>query len=384
MKKTSGITLLGLTLALVSTSLGNALAKETQAFTSADYVSLATLREQAAQGWVQTYTAKGRSIEVNVGEIPMPAAVECPVIEVTPWGKGDVQSDIFESQWDTKLLKSAMFDNRVVASFWDNSLSTNYTGRTETPEDFIFENGAIPTQPPQGMDMDYEAFLGQVNRDLQLISKLTLDDFLLKELRARGITYQAKERNGEVVLGDPITKNGDYSLLAYQRVRGIPMLDVQNMAEDVPIGMLRYFYANAQNFHFALYAAKEEAVRIPDIPLLSFPAFKRVLEAQIEAGHLRGVDKLDFGYLAFYEGSKNSRVWLLLPVWRIEGGYTKDANTKNEVMPYHDPRDTDGSITYPMGYSHYFYSAQTGDMLPTGSLVQKNDVRIPAWDVEMW
>lgn len=52
-------------------------------------------------------------------------------------------------------------------------------------------------------------------------------------------------------------------------------------------------------------------------------------------------------------------------------------------MPYHDPRDRDGSLTVPLTYGNYFYSAQTGEKLPTALLTQK-DRQLPAGEIVTW
>lgn len=55
-------------------------------FTAEDYVKFSELREQVKGGWHQTYTAKGREIEVKA-DIPwMPDADECPIVQVEGFG----------------------------------------------------------------------------------------------------------------------------------------------------------------------------------------------------------------------------------------------------------------------------------------------------------
>lgn len=125
-------------------------------------------------------------------------------------------------------------------------------------------------------------------------------------------------------------------------------------------------YYNADNFRFSLSCAMEAAVQTPDVPLLSFAAMKRALEAQIQSGNLRGIDEMDFGYLPFYTQKGGSKEWLLAPVWRVLGGYSENGESDQNVMPYHDPRDTDGSLSVPAEYGYYYYNAQTGEMLPLG------------------
>lgn len=49
------------------------------------------------------------------------------------------------------------------------------------------------------------------------------------------------------------------------------------------------------------------------------------------------------------------------------------ANADVAWMPYYDPRDKDGSLTVPTGYSDYYYSAQTGEMIQTSIVTGSDD-----------
>ena len=51
-----------------------------------------------------------------------------------------------------------------------------------------------------------------------------------------------------------------------------------------------------------------------DLPLLSFDSFKGKLEELIDAGNLRGVDAMRFGYGTCKDGDK----WKLVPVWMVK------------------------------------------------------------------
>jgi hypothetical protein len=258
----------------------------------------------------------------------------------------------------------------------------NYKGDTVTPQDLTFYGGEIPTQMPENVDLDYEGFLKKINEYIGSFSGLTLEDFRVDTLKVSGVTYQAMKKNGQLVKGDPITKMGSYILNAKQLLHGIPVISTLIGLENAPGGSLTYLYANPRYYRFTLIGSSELGVHTKDVPLLSFEAIKRVLEMQIDEGKLRGVDEMEFGYLAFYQGKKDSRTWLMMPVWRITGGYTEDPK-KDKVMPYHDERDIDGSLTVPMEYGDYYYSAQTGVLLSTVSLTGRED-QLPVGEIVTW
>ncbi len=364
----------------------NAVAQSKMDFTAADYVSLPDLRKEAMSGWHQTYTAKGREVIANVDIRWMPEAQTCPIVQVEGWGK-QADPKAFEPYKDKPNTRSAQRDFLIAVGLVDRDTKvfpkrTNYHGRTVTPQQLTLYGGEVPAETPENVDLDYAGFLQKVNEDIGSFSKFKLDDFRIDTVRVEGVTYLAKEKNGELVKGDPFTKMGDYYLYAKQLFHGIPVISPQAGGINSPGGYLRYFYGNPTYYHFTLAGSVELGVHTKDVPLLSFDAIKRVLEKQIEEGKLRGVDEMEFGYIAFYQGKKDNRTWLMMPVWRIKGGYTEDPK-KEKVMPYHDERDRDGSLTVPMGYGDYFYSAQTGELIPTSILTEREDP-LPAREIVTW
>lgn len=377
---------LALALMLTAVPVAGSLAEGQEAFGLENYVSLAELREEAKDGWHQTYTVHGREVTVNVDFPWFPDADACPVIEVEGWGK-QVDKAVLEGfiaggksavyQFECSMSVDVIEEDQFV-----KGQNGSYRGKTVTPQELRFYNGDIPTETPENVELSYEEFLGKVSRDLELLSELTLDDFRIESLHVEGVTYKAKEKNGELIQGDPITKTGLYWMNLKQLFHGIPIVGAAGEWTETPRGELRYLYYSPKHFSFTLACSEEVGVRAPDVPLLSFGSMKRVLEKQMEEGKLRGVDGMEFGYMAFYEGKKANRAWVLMPVWRVEGGYTNDPK-KETVMPYHDPRDRDGSLTVPLTYGNYYYSAQTGEMLPTALLTQK-DNQLPAGEIIAW
>ncbi|NMD37805.1 MAG: hypothetical protein GYA87_03890, partial [Christensenellaceae bacterium] len=116
-----------------------------------------------------------------------------------------------------------------------------------------------------------------------------------------------------------------------------------------------------------------------DVPLLSFNAIKNVLKKQIDAGQLRVIDEMQFGYLPFLKNNDNMETYILHPVWRILGSYTYDVNKEN-VLPYYEE---DGSKSCPQEYYNYFYSAQTGEMIQAANLTH-NSLPLQSIDYIAW
>ena len=76
----------------------------------------------------------------------------------------------------------------------------------------------------------------------------------------------------------------------------------------------------------------------------------------IDAGKLRGVDGMRFGYGTCKDGDR----WKLVPVWIVTCGYTDNPNSDKNVMAY---INEEGDISMPRGYKEYYFSTQTGEML---------------------
>ncbi|HPF87629.1 MAG TPA: hypothetical protein PK537_06195 [Candidatus Limiplasma sp.] len=346
------------------------------------YVSLATLREQAAEGWNETYTSHGREVVADVDTVTMPEADACPILQVegiafdanalaaveaTPNASVNVYRDIVLNV-DLKVD-----DSKIFLDEW-------YGGIVDTDQEINYENGVVPTEDALECDLTNAQFRERVSSALSDLMGLTLEDYRFDNFSVEGPCYKAKIRNGELVRGDLLTTTGCYAMRATQLLNGIPILDC--FADDTPTGWIVYDYFSPGWYTYQFGGTSVVAVQETDVPLLSFDAMKAVLEAQIEAGTLRGVDEMEFGYLNCYQDTDKGRQFVTVPVWRVLCGYTTDLS-KEHAMPYYDERDTDGSQSVPECYRDYYYSAQTGEMIQTCALTDSVDP-IPAGEILTW
>ena len=96
------------------------------------------------------------------------------------------------------------------------------------------------------------------------------------------------------------------------------------------------------------------------------------LEELIDAGKLRGVDAMRFGYGTCRDGDE----WKLVPVWIVTCGYTNNPKSDKNVMGYYDEKE--GGFFSPQGYGDYYFSAQTGEMLEQYAISPGEDaLRMP-------
>lgn len=344
----------------------NALAQTSSGIAAADYVSLAELRTQALSGWHETYTANGREVAANVAIDWMPDAEVCPVVQIEMFSipEDDKRLTPYREYQDVWVytglanLYIQVMDDEVNCE----TNGEDYRGLQGWKQRIEYRNNLQPIEDAQDCDLTYPQFLDKINSALLPFDGLTLDDFYVSYLVVNGPEYNAKIENGELVFGAQKTRTGNYSLDGLRLFEGIPAFEVY--WDDAPRTSLGYSYWSPAGYSFYLGTTRQVGIEIADVPLLSFSAMKAALEKQIASGNLRGVDEMEFGYLPFYAGKKAERRWVLLPVWRVLGGYTSDANTTKEVMPYYDERDTDGSLSVPKEYDNWYYNAQTGEQLP--------------------
>ncbi len=343
-------------------------------FSASDYVSLPELSAQAAAGWNETFSAQGREVTVAVDVIRMPETDACPVLEIAGMGEGDVASGSLDRYQGVKGVTVYSFSSSLSVDYLAESIMApgakgSYAGKLANSQPYTeWFYGDAPTFQPENVDLTYEQYLQKIDTEIEPIFGLTLADFRIRRVTADGVEYMAKEnKKGELILGKQFSRWGSFYLEAEQLFHGIPVVGYSGEWTVTPKGTLYFFYANAGYYHFTVSCSRETGVREADVPLLSLDAMKRVLTAQIESGHLRGVDELEFGYLAMYEGKRSEGRWLLAPVWRMHGGYTQNAKQEH-VMPYYSERD--GGEVVPQEYGDFYYSAQTGELLPTDILLQ--------------
>ncbi len=339
---------------------------ETSAFAPEDYVTLGELRTQALEGWQETFTVGEREVKANVTIGWMPEADACPIVEIAEGTANDDPALVKKYRGKDNSVNirtqkpSISLEGDTDGSSWFIKPYSYSSGGTSLSDSQEYAPGQTPPADarPEGLDMTYEEMMRFVEDIILPFTGIGLDQYLLT-VHIGGIVWKGREKDGEWVRTDQMTRNGTWSICGYQLFEGIPCL-------RSPGALCTYFTANVYTpecYNVCQHATVQKAVLMEDVPLLSFDAIKRVLAAQIEAGNLWGVDEMEFCYLPFQQQDADGTHWVLRPMWRVLGGYTDDPNTQKHVMPYYDPRDTDGSLTVPESYYNYYYNAQTGEML---------------------
>lgn len=320
------------------------------------YVTLAELREHAAQGWHETYQAHGKEVAVDVDVLPMPEVDACPVVQVEPIGakKDDSRFDPYRKQgWDIYAFGGSMTLQKIVSKSFYEPRSNAYRGKWWCDREICL-NGERPTTTPENVDITYDEFLALLEGHLNALTGLHLSDYRIERVEVSQRNYMTKLVDGVETPGEPLTKTGGYSLNACQVVHGMPVFD-HYFDNDEPQGELMFRYCVPDYQYMTICGVKEIAVCEEDVPLLPFDAFIDRLEALIDAGRLQGVDEMEFGYVPYQDG----KTYKLVPTWRVLGGYTEDLSEEH-VMPY---VEEEGNLVHPEPYGDYFFNAQTGELM---------------------
>ena len=249
-------------------------------FTAADYVTLPELLTQAQKGWHETYTANGREVVANVDVDWMPDAQTCPIVEIE---EQDVDPALLEKYQGkgNRVEASAKYHSVEIAvdskrkSWFLKGYSGMYSGRIDGDERY-FADGEIPTDKPEGLDCTYEQLMETLNGHLVLLIGQNVNDYFLNHVQMAGILWTAKEKNGQLVRGKPMTMSGSWHVNGWLKVRGIPM----QWAWMGPYGYMNFNYYGDNCYDFSAHPIREKTLIADDVPLLSFAASRLCLKAK--------------------------------------------------------------------------------------------------------
>ena len=319
-----------------------------------DYVTLAELGRQAADGWHQTYQANGREIVADAETVFYPTGEQCPIVQVEGLGK-DENDSVFDVHRQKKNSSIYAFDMSLSVDVLDDD-SVNYVPWQELgkgklyQERTFFYHGEEPNIAAENVDLTYSEFKKHVDEELNRTLGLTLEQFYQYRVWVSQPAYRAVMVDGQKTPGKLLQKMGSYILEDVQNIHGLPLLD--GALHKRPNGSIMYAYSCPNYYYFSFSCSKEISVIEEDVPLLAFDKMKEKWEALIDDGHLRCVDELTFGCVPCKQGDK----WVTFPVWRIKGSYTD--NVKSDKM---EPIATD--VYKPEEYYEYDFNAQTGELL---------------------
>ena len=320
-----------------------------------EYYTIDQLREQAAEGWHNVYEAYGRKIVADID-------ITIPDVEQVPVEKLELARR--ESQIDEKEvgLNFVIRPEENVFGFYTSDFVEPISGKIEKKNEICIGN-----------PNEWERMYAEGN-------ELTLSDIVnvIKDaLSVMQLDYKNWDLNHPYELRtfsfrDPSTKEvvapGEYMVYFHQMVNGIPLLnhagaDYKKKTRGNATIRLRGSVINEEMYDISIPSLKTTEKLADDIPLCSLSKVISAIEKEIEAGHIRKIYDLEFGYV-FYEDpdyvTKNKQTdhFYAVPVWQLNCLYM--SNRQKELPEYGG--DEAWNERDSLEYSSLVINAQTGDM----------------------
>jgi len=358
-----------------------------------EWYTIAEIREQAwALGhWRQTYTdAYGREIAVDIAPI-VPEVDAVPVLEVSPM---PLDTEAIEQVYAPEYTSVAHRDEDD-ATIWncDNPLTRETVELFAFPLNggtcvsLSFENSRTRMDDQGVEETDYDAYFCGSDVDMDRAYFEGKTDMTVRDaMDTVNGALQALFPGEAVDVGLMWVMLSDnprpyYDCMTRQLIRGIPILTGANSpprflrAEeagfpipeswwsadliwgdfDRPMRDVRMYGDGGYGMNgFLLF--REERALAGDVPLCGLDRVIASLEARIEAGHIRQVGALRFGYACFL--GEGGRI-VLVPVWMAECVYRFDASQETTVYEENVGR----SIVDQHDYHTMLVSAQTGEFI---------------------
>ena len=302
-----------------------------------EYYTLAELREQAAEGWHQTYTDRyGREIVVDI-ETPVYGFDRAPILKI-------VLRERY-SYTDNSPLEDAQNIRRKCG------------GKREYACELYGQK--VDLDMAYGKSYGSDITLREVYGYLTTLLEDQGDDseaFLYDLPKALRVQYTA-DKKGKEVLSPPV-----YSLMLWQTFYGLPvithaMMGFEMQGTPVYLPQLVFDYLNQEEYGIGILTMKEEAVITEDVPVCSFDQVISNLEEQIEKGYIQKVVSLRFGYAVYNNplpasetprSAFDAECYYAVPSWIVECVFA--------VNPKKDIRDSEKTRIITI-------NAQSGEML---------------------
>ena len=312
-----------------------------------EYYTLPEIREQAKDGWHETYTDKyGRETVVDI-DVEVYGGENAPVLKVG-WGKYG------------KTIKDCMFMLDCNPPI-DTLMKAKQHGGKST---YIYEfekNMKVDLDQKYGEEYGNELTLREAYDLTMKILKeheMPIYDYLYELPRKFSVVYSANPKTNEVLAP------AFYNMSVRMKKRGLPIF---NNAGDSYINSPTPWYNPAITIimknqdEYSIYEPilEEDEVLADDIPLCSLDKIIQGIEPKIKAGYIQNVVALRFGYSIYNDptiekveqfSGYDADCYYLVPSWIIECAYVD--KPKKDYQSYHEPQIRMMTI-----------NAQTGEML---------------------
>jgi hypothetical protein len=342
------------------------------------YCSISDLRAQAPAEWTETFETKWRTVDIDA-EIVLPDVDAVPVITVgydqrTPlltagesgWDSVEVsERGLILSKDNTKTVPKKMDGKRINSS--PEVKGDWYSG-------FAPENTYVPL-----CDVTFGEICDEIGETLTLFG-YDPDDFMVdrpSHLWAQHWYYYGKKKDalpGQVLM--------DF----YQKIGGIPLLCHIWTSVHNHSGLTRFdeyfdlldsaLYAGYDSYQGGLDCIFIDAMKLKDtladdVPLCSLDTVEAAVAEEINAGHIRKVYELQFGYVLYNEPGEyrdgddsdpypyDTLYYYAKPAWLVNCLYVSAA--KGKLCTYTEA-ENDGDERNSLDYYQFVVDAQTGEL----------------------
>ncbi len=331
-----------------------------------EYYRLPEVREQAAQGWHETYTdLYGRRITVDA-EVEVYGADAAPVL-YAQLAQNKLNSALLapHAQWNDGQNTGIYHNNPADVIFKTKrgertmTVHQSYCEKVDMDAVYMALYGASITM------REMTAYLSGVLMDHGIDVTAYFFD------RPKEFTVRCRLNRDTMAATEPAA----YFAHIWQNMHGFPILTHINEAYRKPSGptyipQLVLSMRSDEEYSIYLTALQETQMLSEDIPLCGFEQIKRRIEEEIVSGHIRKVFGVRLGYIVYNElesltGNKSvyeAKGYYLAPMWMVDCIYMDNAKKEYAAKA---PGSDELTANEHTSTSHrmLLMNAQTGEML---------------------
>lgn len=295
-----------------------------------EYVTAGQMAEDVKAGWHQTYSAYGRTIDVSI-DIDFPSVDAVPVIQV----RGAVPDLTGVSAPEAWTMENGLF----IFARYDQAPSPYndgwYKASIEMPADQIDWRKPMTEEHSSTPQQAYDMLTAQLR---QAFPEEILQSLVPISVMARGHLYQFDKVTQ--TFGKPLDDSSLYELYFTQQFHDIPIVysnhGLFNVSLDgelfPPPCNLSALVTSDGFFDFSGSLLEEVSMPQADIPLMNIGQVIGQYEKLINAGLLREVRALRFGYILCID-PEHTEMAYTIPVWELKGVLYDTAAQEAPVMP---------------------------------------------------
>ena len=342
-----------------------------------EWVSIEELRTQIPSHWAKTYETKWRTIVIDA-EINVPQVNKVPIVCI----EGGAEEPTFTAAdigWDSLRFRGAYMlligrDSPDYPKKLNGARLGSPYAEGNWYSDFAPENQYVPLD-----DITFGEITERAKAALRSMGYKP-DHFLLEtpvRVWAHHICEYGKTEDvlpGYIIM-EFLSKVEGIPVLSHvqESVRGESSTKLDDAEFWQPVvSSLTYngYLGDLTSMH--LVPLKVQEVIVEDIPLLSFDELMAAVEGEINAGHIRKIYEIEFGYVLYNEPGKFYTVetgkgrsaegqtarYYARPMWQVTCLYKDTATGKLREKP-NDSDDERNSLDY----YQMLIDAQTGEVV---------------------